>query len=360
MLKASRRVWTFAVICAATAGGLGLVFWRATTQRVMAPAQPALLTEQPMEVSPVEATIEQMTEAPVPAARPNVTWKRIYFRWTKVDEHYGKLAFVEQASVATPRFVDALSCEVAHVSAGRGLCLQAERGVFTRYQVTGFNREFVALFTVPLAGIPSRSRVSLDGKLAATTVFLTGHSYASVDFTTQTLILRLPSGEVLADLEQFRITKDGKRFQREDFNFWGVTFAPGGDRFYCTLSTNRRHYLMEGSLRSRSGEVVHENVECPSLSPDATRVAYKKRLPGNRATWQLHVLDLETRADTALSEKRNVDDQLEWLDNNRVLYALPHSAETPGPQMDVWMASANGSSKPTRFLEGAYSPAVER
>jgi WD40 repeat protein len=160
-------------------------------------------------------------------------------------------------------------------------------------------------------------------------------------------------------MESFSISKSGQPFTAKDFNFWGVTFASDNDRFYSTLSSNRTHYLIRGSVKARTAQVIYENVECPSLSPDGTRVAYKKRLPGNRVIWQLQVLDLETLTETALSERRSVDDQLEWLDDARLLYSLPHSAE-PGPSTDVWVTPANGKGDARLFLGYAYSPSVAR
>jgi hypothetical protein len=94
--------------------------------------------------------------------------------------------------------------------------------------------------------------------------------------------------------------------------------------------------------------VLHENVECPSISPDNTRIAYKKWL-GNR--WRLHVLDLKTMQETPLAEERPVDDQVEWLDNNRILY---------GMSPDTWVVPADGGGAPRKFLSDALSPAVVR
>jgi Tol biopolymer transport system component len=253
-----------------------------------------------------------------------------------------------------------MTCEVVYFAVGRGICLKAKRGVFTRYTAELFSAQFERLATVPLAGIPSRTRISPDGRLAAVTVFMTGHSYSSVDFTTQTLLLDVPGGQVVTDLEQLAVMRDGQRFEAKDFNFWGVTFTGDSRRFYCTVSSNRRHYLLEGEIATRQARVIHENVECPSLSPDGKRVAYKKRMPGNQVVWQLHVLDLATAKETPLAENRSVDDQIEWLDFNHVLYSLPQSQTTASAITNVWMAKADGSESPRLFLANAYSPAVVR
>jgi hypothetical protein len=54
-------------------------------------------------------------------------------------------------------------------------------------------------------------------------------------------------------------------------------------------------------------------------------------------------------------ETRSVDDQAEWLDNDRVLYAMPADhANLP----DVWSVPADGTGAPRLFLAQAESPAV--
>ncbi len=340
-----RRSWIFVGVCAAC---VTAIVW--VISRGEAPVPQPVAVEVPDVQPPAPAAVPEQLSSPT---------HRIFFRSTNPEQHYGELAFVEHPSAMTPNYLSQWQCESLYFAGGKGSCLTADRGLITTYSADIFDAGFNKLFTVPLNGIPSRTRVSPNGMFAAVTVFVTGHGYDSVDFTTQTSLIDTSTGKVLADMETFKVTKDGQPFEAKDFNFWGVTFAPDNDRFFCTLSSNRKHYLIEGSVKARSARVIHENVECPSLSPDATRVAYKKRLPGDRVIWQLHVLDVKTQAETAIAERRSVDDQLEWLDNERVLYSLPHS-ETPGPSTDVWVAPANGQGKPQRFLENAYSPSASR
>src|SRR5204863_3698876 len=81
-------------------------------------------------------------------------------------------------------------------------------------------------------------------------------------------------------------------------------------------------YLVEGDLSARTARVLREGVECPSLSPDGTRLAFKMQVgDGGRITWRLRVVDLATLIDTPLAETRSIDDQVEWLDDARILYA---------------------------------------
>jgi hypothetical protein len=77
-----------------------------------------------------------------------------------------------------------------------------------------------------------------------------------------------------------------------------------------------------------------------------------------RVFWQLHILDLKTKQETPLVEKRSVDDQLEWLDNDHVLYSLPETETGSSASTNVWLAPVDGSSDPKLFLKKAYSPSV--
>jgi hypothetical protein len=213
------------------------------------------------------------------AATPDRGSKQIFFRYNGVDSHYGQLAFAPYEKLDQPQFIENLSCEAAYVAGGRGICLSANRGLLTTYAAKLFDaKTFKIINEIPLKGVPSRCRMSSDGKLAALTVFISGHGYESVSFTTQTLLIEVNTGRIVADLEDFSISRDGQPFSNKDFNFWGVTFTPDARHFYSTLSTNYQHFLIKGDIANRSGVVIHENVECPSLSPDASRIAYKKRL----------------------------------------------------------------------------------
>ena len=339
----------FAALCLVGALVIGAAIYWAKTRDLDA------LPEQPF--SAIASSVPDVGAAPSVGAPT-----RIYFRYTALGPHFGRLATVEYGRRAEVTFIDALSCEAVHASAERGVCLAADRGVVTTYTAKLFDaRTYEVLESFDLPGIPSRTRVSADGKLAATTVFVTGHGYDSVDFSTQTLLIDVGRQEVIGDLEKFSVTERGAPIGNADFNFWGVTFLADNNTFYATLSTSGRHVLVRGNIAARTAEVVHENVECPSLSPDGTRVAYKKRFSRDgRITWQLHVLDLATFQETSLSEERSVDDQLEWLDESHVLYSVRGSDPSSAATTDVWMARADGTGTPEVFLRTAYSPAVVR
>ncbi|MFL0410421.1 TolB family protein [Microbacterium paludicola] len=101
---------------------------------------------------------------------------------------------------------------------------------------------------------------------------------------------------------------------------------------------------------------MRENSECPSISPDGTRIAYKTDRGGQ--DWGIAVLDLATGVEHELAEARSVDDQLEWLDDDTVLYGLPRRDEAG--VTDVWALDLAPRSTPTLFIPQAWSPSVVR
>jgi hypothetical protein len=221
--------------------------------------------------------------------KPHVVFQNV--RGQAGGDQYARVALAPADEPALTRKVTGLLCERIYFAAERGLCLLSRQGVFqSGYEVKITDSDFKPRHKVRLGGIPSRARISPDGRYGATTAFVTGHSYAQDNFSTQTVLIDMARGKVLANLERdFTVIKDGNRIKELDFNFWGVTFARTGERFYATLRTGDKTYLLEGDVRLRRARVLHENVECPSISPDNTRLAYKKWL-GDR--WRLHVLDL--------------------------------------------------------------------
>jgi len=245
-----------------------------------------------------------------------------------------------------------LACERVYYAAGHGICMGiASSGV--DYTASVFDDKLQPEHSIRLTGLPSRARVSADGRYGAMTVFVSGDAYleSSVAFSTRTYLLDMRSGKTIEQLEQFEVEKDGETIDAADFNFWGITFDPvESDRFYATLGTGTHHYLVEGSVRGKSMRVLRDGVECPSLSPDGKRIAFKSRLDGTDR-WRLHVLDVATLADHAVAEKRSIDDQAEWLDDDTLVY----SDET-----NVYTVPADGSGEPVLLVKDATSPVALR
>lgn len=275
--------------------------------------------------------------------------RRIVFQNVDRDEGYAQVSSVPISNPGAKRMLSGLVCERVHYSASRGICLMPRRNVLSQsYNALMLDSRMRRRHRVSLPGINSRARVSPDGRFAASTGFVSGDSYVDQSFSTRTFILDLERGKVLANLEDFAVYRDGERIRSIDFNFWGVTFGSNG-RFYATLETRGQTYLVRGDVARRRLDVVHQGVECPSLSPDGKRIAFKKRT-GERS-WRLSVLDLATLAETSLAETRSVDDQPEWLNDDAVLYGLDAA---------VWVVPADGGGEPRVLIPNALSPAVPR
>ncbi len=275
---------------------------------------------------------------------------------SKALDAFGVIAAIDGSS--GKRRVSAFRCDRIYFSGGRGVCLAADRGVFTTYKAVFFDSALGAVQTVPLPGIPSRTRVSPDGAWASTTVFVSGHSYAPGSFSTETSLWSPADGRRIATMDQFTILRDGKEIRAVDFNFWGITFAADGRRFYATLATDGVPYLIEGDLETRVARVLLARAECPSLSPDGSRLVFK-RLSGARG-WELVLLDLRSMRETRLvDEPRNVDDQVEWLDDKRILYAVSDAPGSSTPGENIWMLPVDGGA-PSVYAQRASSPVVLR
>ena len=277
-------------------------------------------------------------------------------------EHGAAVEVISLADPAAPRAVAPLECERIAFSRGHGICLRtSSRLMGPRYEAVFFDERFQPVARIDLDGTPTRTRVSPDGRYGAITVFVTGqeHGYNSVSFSTKTTLVEMASGKVLADLEKFTTTREGQPFAAKDFNFWGVTFASDSNVFYASLKTAGQTYLVRGDAARRSFTVLRENVECPALSPDGRLLAYKKRVGGDLSPWRFHVLELATMLERPLAaETRSIDDQLEWLDEGRVLYSTMRTSQSPVG--DVWVASVAGSEPARPFALELKSPVVVR
>jgi hypothetical protein len=282
----------------------------------------------------------------------------LVFRSTALGDGYGRVALAPLARPDGPREVTSASCDRVYATGSAAICLASRRGLVTSYTAQLLGPDWAPRRDLPLTGIPSRARLSADGGLVATTTFVFGDSYASPgQFSTRTVVSRA-SGEVLGDLERFPLVVAGKPVGSADRNLWGVTFADG-DRFYATAASGRKTWLVQGSLSVRRLTALREDAECPSLSPDGTRIAFKKHgdLPPGR--WRLAVYDLATGRETPLAEQRSVDDQVEWLDDGRIIYGLPRGRDATAAS-DVWQVPADGTGTPQLLVHDAWSPAVVR
>ncbi|HXI27424.1 MAG TPA: hypothetical protein VNG89_03355 [Vicinamibacterales bacterium] len=366
-----RLNYVLLMVASAAAG----VEWmqRRMSRLLMAATVPAVLAVAAIvfvvyraSVAPTPAAAETTAAAPassLPAHGSAVvafsTPAHLLFRHTHIDNDYGKLGISLLDAADGPRATADLSCERVSFSTDRGICLSADRGVTNTYRAILFDKQFKPFATIPLDGSPSRTRVSADGRLGAATVFLSGagqqHSYAATTFSTKTILVDMSEGKVIADLEQFTAFLDGKKFHAADFNYWGVTFASDDNTFYATLRTASHNYLVRGDIAKRQFTVLRDGVECPSLSPDGKTIVFKKKVDPRPDGWRYYALDVATLQERPTAATTFVDDQAEWLDNEHVLYALPHLGSA-----DVYVARTDGSERSRLFMHDAQSPIVVR
>jgi hypothetical protein len=301
---------------------------------------------------------------PEPVAGGDVTslasQPHLLFRHTGLGANARRLSVASIANPDAPFGVTPMTCDRVAYAAGRGICLRETDALVSSYEAVLFDSAFHPGATIKLDGNPSRTRISPDGRYGAITVFLSGaHGYASASFSTKTTLLDMNTGAVISDLEQFNTLRDGQKFSAADFNFWGVTFARDSSTFYASLWSAKKTYLVRGDIAARTLTVLRENVECPALSPDNRRLAFKKRVGGDLAPWRFYVLDLSTLQEHAIAaETRSIDDQIEWLDDRHVLYGASRGSQSA--MIDVWMAPVDGPDSAHAFLLQAASPIVVR
>ncbi len=71
------------------------------------------------------------------------------------------------------------------------------------------------------------------------------------------------------------------------------------------------------------------------------------------------MLDLATFTERPIAaETRSIDDQIEWLDDGHVLYAVRRAP--PSTSLDVWVAPVDNKAPASIFIPEAESPIVAR
>lgn len=244
-----------------------------------------------------------------------------------------------------------LHCQRIYRAAGITSCMQLA-GLGPTYRLDVLGPGGAQLRSIDLPGIPSRTRVSASGRIVSWTVFVTGDSYrAPGGFSTRTGFFDVRTGRQVDTLEGF-VLVGGSPVAAADTNYWGMTVASDDRTFYATMATGEHHWLVKGDLETRTLTEVRDGAECPSLSPDGSRVVYKKRT-GRLGDWQLAVLDLGTGTETLLPGTEGVDDQAAWIDDGTLAYGMPADSGKPP---SVYSTRIDGKATPVLVAASASSP----
>lgn len=303
------------------------------------------------------STVASASAHPVSSTLPLTGASKILYVSTAVGADEYHLAEVPEADAGASPALSTLKCERAYSAAQTVICLAMGSSLDATqyakvYQDTSGTPRLVNQIALP--GNPSRARVSADGELVSWTVFVSGDSYNGPQFSTRTGLYDLKTGTVIPSLETFTAKVNGSIYRAVDINYWGITFASDDVHFYVTMGSAGQTWLMRGDLTAHTLTSVISNVECPSLSPDGTRIAFKKRVSTNLAApWRLYVLDLATLKETPLAETRSIDDQAAWLNDSTVMYQVPQAAG-----YDIWEVPADGTGTPEILIHNGNSPAV--
>lgn len=279
----------------------------------------------------------------------------VMFRTLAPARAHGRLAMTTGISAGLRAMVP-LECLRVAFAGGRGLCMHDEASATSVVRaVTIFDSRFVRHQRLALAGIPIRARVSPDGRLGAITTYGEEESPEGERLATESFFVDLSSGAVLADLREFTLVGPGGAAVTGPIDIASPAFMRDSNGFFAAVSAPAGRFVVRGSVSARRLEVIAEGLWSEGLSPDETRLV-AKRNDGEHGRWHLVVLDLATLTTTPLDQgARAVDDQVDWLDDRRVIF---HDVSAEGT--GIWAVPADGSGPPELLLPHAFSATVVR
>ncbi len=264
-----------------------------------------------------------------------------------------------------------LRCERVHLSADSVACMSYAPGMpgSSVLEVLGADLKPLLRYRVPQPSVISRTRLSRDGRHVGFTVFVAGHDYGTPGaFETVMTIIDVPERRIVVTTNGVVVSHEGRPIagtpetsvKPTELNLWGSTFDPAQpDRFAMTVAIGGRPWLALGSLSKGAATTLRPDVECPSYSPDGRRIAFKKLRP-DRQGWNPAVLDLATGTETVFADRRSIDDQIEWLDDDTIVYEVTETRAF-GARTDVMIRDVRHPERAERvWIADAGSPASHR
>jgi hypothetical protein len=351
------------VLFAFVLGGAYVVFARSRVTDNLADRQERALEAVAEFEATREATPEPAaTEPPVDTAAavpPAVTAKsgEVMFVNRVPGDDYGRLGIRHADGSRTLLNRD---CVRVHIAADHGVCLSDDG--LGAFQTTFFEAANPAVSIKSYSSaLPSRARISPGGTFSSVTAFITGVSYADVGAETTTLVTidKIDSNDRLRGANGLAVDASEERYQRFDATYWGLSFVDENE-FYITGFYGDAPEIMRGTIDSMTIEPTGWIGSCPSISPDGQTLVFKEQRPDGG--YDLAAVNVATQEKWLLGESRSVDDQVEWLDNDTILYALhpEGSDDNVQPEFDIWMLDIAPGSTPELFLPNADSPAAAR
>jgi len=319
----------------------------------------ALAANDEFQESQVTPTPPSPESTPVPTSLAPLPGEVLFVNRVPGDD-YGRLGIRHSDGSRTLLDHD---CLRVHAGGDHGVCLGPDPAFPGAFTTTFFEIENPAqIIKAYASALPSRTRISPSGAFSSVTAFASGSSYEDISTDTTTLVTidEIDTGSPLTSPSRFvAVGSDDERYENFDVQFWGITWV-NDDDFYVTAFYEDYPEIMQGSLNDRTLTPTGHRGSCPSLSPDGKTLVFKESLA--EGGFKLVAIDLDTQEKWDLSEMRSVDDQVEWLDDDTILYALhTEDGDTPvQPGFDIWMVDIAEGSVPELFLPNSDSPAVVR
>lgn len=292
------------------------------------------------------------------AARPAAPDSRVLIRVAATGNDAGRLDLIAATGGRLLASLP-LHCDRVHNAGTVIACLRTVPGQGLKLDLADRQAKVLGTLNFPNVLIASRVRVSPDGATVALTGFSAGHTYIGTDFSTRTYLIDAVSRRVQSDVSMFKVIEaNGLTLAARRINVWGVTFDPKvSGRFLATVGAGGGVFLAAGDAKARTLTLLRADMECPSLSPDGKKVAFKRRNGANG--WWPAVYELASGREWIMKDTRSIDDQIEWLDETTIAYeiaAVGSADGHAGTNTEVVTRKADGSGPAFLLRKNAGSP----